>query len=158
MGRFGTAMQIVLAEDNLGDIALVRLALKKAEVDCDLRVFSDGARAIAFLEQIDNNPESEPLDLLLLDMHLPMRDGEEILKCLRSTDHYAQTPVVVMTASDAPRDHAHAQTHGAMHYFHKTSDLAAYMRLGVIVRELLSPVRARGSNATEDESDAEDKA
>ena len=44
-------------------------------------------------------------DLLLLDMHLPKYNGEEILKCLRSTERYAQIPVVVMTSSDAPADH-----------------------------------------------------
>jgi DNA-binding response OmpR family regulator len=54
----------------------------------------------------DANPNAGPIDLLLLVVLLPNRNGEEILKRLRSSDHCAQTPVVVMGASDAPRVHS----------------------------------------------------
>jgi chemotaxis family two-component system response regulator Rcp1 len=133
------ARQIVLAEDNSADVMLVRLALKGSGINCELRVLGDGDRAVAFIEEYDANPAVGPVDLLLLDMHLPKRDGEEILKRLRSSDHCAETPVVVMTASDAPRHHALAQKHAAMHYFRKPSNLAEYMQLGLIVRDLLTP-------------------
>ncbi len=118
---------------------LVRLALKNSGFNCELRVLDDGDKAVNFIVEFDANPDAGPIDLLLLDMHLPKRDGEEILRCLRSSDNYAQTPVVVMTSSDAPRDHAQAQKHAAMHYFRKPSSLAEYMQLGVIIRDLLSP-------------------
>jgi CheY-like chemotaxis protein len=131
------AKQIVLAEDNAADVMLVRLALEGAGLDCELRVLDDGDKAIAFIEEFDSKPDSGPIDLLLLDMHLPKRDGDEILKCLRSSDRSAQTPVVVMTASDAPSDHAQAKKHAAMHYFRKPSNLNEYMQLGIIVRDLL---------------------
>ena len=81
-------------------------------------------------------------DLLLLDMHLPKYDGEEILKRLRSTEHYAQIPVVVMTSSDAPHDHDRAQKHAAMFYFRKPSRLDEFIQLGVIVREILTGKKA----------------
>ena len=132
------AKHIVLAEDNLADVALVRMALKSAGLNCELRVLDDGEKAVTFIEELDANPKAGPIDLLLLDMHLPKCDGEEILKCLRSSDSYARTPVVVMTASDAPRDHAQATKHAAMHYFRKPSNLAEFMQLGIIVRDLLS--------------------
>jgi CheY-like chemotaxis protein len=132
------AKHIVLAEDNLADVALVRMALKSSGLIYDLRVLEDGEKAVTFIEEFDANPTAGPIDLLLLDMHLPKRDGDEILKCLRSSDRYAETPVVVMTASDAPHDHAHVTKHAAMHYFRKPSSLAEYMQLGIIVRDLLS--------------------
>ncbi len=132
------AKHIVLAEDNLADVLLVRMALKSSGLTYDLRVLDDGEKAVTFIEEFDANPKAGPIDLLLLDMHLPRRDGEEILKCLRSSERYAETPVVVMTASDAPRDHAQATKHAAMHYFRKPSTLAEYMQLGIIVRDLLS--------------------
>jgi two-component system, chemotaxis family, response regulator Rcp1 len=145
----GTLMQIVLAEDNSADVMLVRLALESAGIHCDLHILEDGEKAIAFIEELDASPRSRPVDLLLLDMHLPKRDGDEILKRLRSADHYAQTPVIVMTASDAPRDHDQAKKHAAMHYFRKPSNLAEYMQLGVIVRDLLNsqPSAAQDADA-----------
>jgi CheY-like chemotaxis protein len=136
------ARQIVLAEDNSGDVLLVRMALKSSGLNCELRVLDDGDKAVAFIEEFDANPNAGAIDLLLLDMHLPKRDGEEILERLRASDHYAQTPVVVMTASDAPHDHAQAKKHAAMHYFRKPSNLDEYMQLGSIVRDLLSPDHA----------------
>lgn len=60
-------------------------------------------------------------------MHLPRHDGEDILKRLRSTEHCAQTPVVVVTASDAPQDHDVAEKHAAMHYFREPPSLDQFM-------------------------------
>src|SRR5579862_6098678 len=93
--------KILLAEDNTSDVALVREALRTHEVDCVLHVIPDGAQVIHWLDTLDSDPDSAPLDLLLLDMHLPKFDGRDILKRLRSTERYAQTPVVVMTALDS---------------------------------------------------------
>lgn len=132
------ARKIVLAEDSPADVMLVRLALEVSGLDCELRVLDNGDEAIRFIEECDANPNAGPIDLLLLDMHLPARDGEEILRRLRSTEHYGQTPVVVITASDAPGDHSQAQKHAAIHYFRKPFNLDEYMQLGVIVRDLLS--------------------
>ncbi len=136
------AFQIILAEDNPADVMLVRMALRDARVNCDLRVLQDGEQVVAFLDAIDQAIDADPkagpvIDLLLLDMHLPKHDGEHILKRLRSTEHFAQTRVIVMTASDAPRDHANAERHAALHYFRKAPTLAEFMELGVIVRDLL---------------------
>jgi CheY-like chemotaxis protein len=145
-------LQILLAEDNAADIMLVREALKEQHLDCTLHVISDGAEAIAFLERLDRDPKAHGLDLLLLDMHLPKCDGEDILKRLRSTELNAQTPVIVMTASASPRDRVTAEKHAAMHYFNKPSDLSEFMKLGLLVREILtnkpaSTDRKRGSAA-----------
>jgi CheY-like chemotaxis protein len=134
-----TAKYIVLAEDNSADVMLVRLALKSSGLNCELRVLDDGDKAVAFIEEFDANPNAGPIDVLLLDMHLPKRDGEDILNRLRSSDRYAQTPVVVMTGSDAPRDHVQATKHAATHYFRKPYSLAEFMQLGIIVRDILSP-------------------
>lgn len=132
------AKNIVLAEDNSADIIVVRLALKSSGLDCEPHVLDDGEKAITFIEEPDANPAAGVVDLLLPDMHLPGSGGDEILERLRASDDHARTPVVVMTASDAPRDHAQAQEYAAMHYFQKPSDLAGYMHPGIIVRDLLS--------------------
>ena len=131
---------ILLAEDSSADVGLVRLALRDESLDHILHVAKDGEEAIVFIQDADRGSKSPPLDLLLLDMHLPKHNGEEILKCLRSTEHYAQTPVIVMSSSDAPADHETAQKHAALIYFRKPSTLAEFIELGKIVKNILTGV------------------
>ena len=134
-------LHLALAEDNPDDVLLVRMALRDAGLNCTLHVFHDGEQAISFFETLDRHSTQPSIDLLLLDLHLPKRDGEEILKRLRSTERSAQTPVVVMTSSSAPHDYEKAQKNAAVYYFEKPSSAAEYMRLGGIVREVLLPAK-----------------
>ncbi|HEY1340441.1 MAG TPA: response regulator [Bryobacteraceae bacterium] len=137
MNKASAGCEILLAEDNAADITLVREALREHRLDCALHVMRDGAQAIAFLERLDADPGEPRLDLVLVDMHLPKRDGEDILRRLRSTERYAQTPVIVMTASDSPDDRQRAEKHAALHYFRKPSSLTEFIELGAIVRSIL---------------------
>jgi CheY-like chemotaxis protein len=130
--------QILLAEDSAADVGIVRIALRDQDLDHVLHVARDGAEAIAFIERADGDRKAQGPDLLLLDMHLPKYDGEEILKRLRSTELYAQIPVVVMTSSEAPRDYERAQKHAPLIYFRKPSSLDEFIKLGVIVRDILT--------------------
>ncbi|HLG98635.1 MAG TPA: response regulator [Bryobacteraceae bacterium] len=128
---------ILLAEDSPADVGIVRLALRDQNLDHVLYVARDGEEAIAFIENADSDAKAPGPDLLLLDMHLPRYNGEQILERLRSTERYAQTPVVVMTSSLAPEDQARAQKHAALFYFRKPSRLDEFVQLGVIVRDIL---------------------
>ena len=130
--------QILLAEDSAADVGIVRIALRDQGLDHVLHVARDGEEAISFIQKADKDRKAPGPDLLLLDMHLPKYNGEEILKCLRSTELYAQIPVVVMTSSDAPADHDRAQKHAAMFYFRKPSRLDEFIQLGIIVRDILT--------------------
>ena len=129
---------ILLAEDSAADVGIVRIALRDENLPHVLHVAKDGAEAISYILEADRNTNNPGLDLLLLDMHLPKHDGEEVLKCLRSTERYAQTPVVVMSSSDAPADHQTAQRHAALIYFRKPSRLTDFIELGKIVRDVLT--------------------
>ena len=95
--------EILIAEDNPADVALVREALKLHGLDCVLRVLRDGEQALALLDSLDRDPKVPRVDLLILDMHLPKYDGEEILKRLRSTGHYAQLPVIPVGSRRRPQ-------------------------------------------------------
>lgn len=130
--------QILLAEDSAADVGIVRIALRDQGIDHVLHIARDGEEAISFIEKADNDRKAPGPDLLLLDMHLPKYNGEEILKYLRSTERYAQIPVVVMTSSDAPADHERALKHAALFYFRKPSRLDEFVQLGVIVRDILT--------------------
>lgn len=139
--------QILLAEDSAADVGIVRIALRDQGFDHVLHVARDGEEAISFISKADRDRQAPGPDLLLLDMHLPKYNGEEILKCLRSTESYAQIPVVVMTSSDAPADHARAQKHAALFYFRKPSRLDEFTQLGIIVRDILTGKKSLAADA-----------
>jgi two-component system, chemotaxis family, response regulator Rcp1 len=128
---------ILVAEDSAADVALVRITLQNQGLDHVLHVASDGEAAISFIAQADATPGAPGPDLVLLDMHLPKYDGEAILRHLRSSERYGQTPVVVMTSSDASTDHDVAEKHAALFYFRKPSSLNEFKHLGMIVRNIL---------------------
>src|ERR1041385_4722649 len=130
--------QILLVEDSAADVNIVRIALRDQGLDHVLHVARDGEEAISFIQKADNDRKPPGPDLLLLDLHLPKYNGEEVLKCLRSTESYAQVPVVVMTSSDAPADHERSEEHAALFYFRKPSRLDEFIQLGVIVRDILT--------------------
>lgn len=130
--------QIVLAEDNPADVMLVRMALRDGGLNCALTVVEDGEKALRLIEQLDQDSKALPIDLLLLDLHLPKHDGADILKRLRSSERNALAPVIVMTASQAPQDYEMAQKHAAIHYFQKPASLAGFMQLGAIVHAVLT--------------------
>jgi CheY-like chemotaxis protein len=137
--------QIVVAEDNHADIMLIQEALKMHGVDCEIAVITDGAEAIRYFRVLDLDSRSPVPDLVLLDMHLPKCDGEDILKALRSTERIAQTPVLIMTGSATSEIEKIAQKHAALHYFKKPSTWMQFAELGTIVRNLLEGPEANHS-------------
>ena len=129
--------QIVLAEDNPADVGLVRYALREHAIDCELRVISDGEEVVSFIDHLDVDSKIPCPDLLLLDLHLPKRDGNEILKHLRSSERCGRTPVVVFTSSHESWDLQNAERDAALHFFKKPASLDQFMRLGNIIKEVI---------------------
>jgi CheY-like chemotaxis protein len=138
-------LKIVLAEDNPHDVLLVRKALTDAGMNFDLRVLADGEQAVRFIDCLDEDPGAPTIDLFLLDVNLPKRDGEEILKRLRTTRRCAETPVILMTGSYAPQVRENAQKDEAAYYFRKPSTLAEYMNLGNVARHVLTSRKSIGN-------------
>jgi len=130
--------QIVLAEYNLADVRLVREAFREHAVVCDLHVIHDGQDALAFIARLDHDENLRCPDLILLDLHLPKCNGEEILQRLRASERCARTPVVLLSSSDSPRDLKQAETNAESHFFRKPNSLEQFMELGGIVKEILS--------------------
>jgi CheY-like chemotaxis protein len=128
---------ILLAEDNPADVRLVREALEDRAVTYRLHVAADGDQAIKFIEQVERNSTASCPKLLLLDLHLPGQDGEAILRRLRASERCGQTPVVILTSSDSPRDREKAAANAALHYFCKPSTLEQFLQLGDIVAAIL---------------------
>ena len=119
---------IVLAEDNPADVYLVREALEEQQIGCDLEVFFDGEQTSEFFTKLDASSSYSCPRLLLLDLHLPKRDGEGTLKHL--SERCGQTPVVVLASSSSPRDYETVSRHAALYYFQKPSSLEQFMNGG----------------------------
>jgi len=132
-------VNILLIEDAEPDVFLVREALKTAGLNFELSVLDDGEKAIEFIDRLDANHADDCPQLVLLDLNLPKRSGDQILDYMRHSQRCKDIPVVVVTSSDSPRDRAAAARLGATRYFRKPSRLDEFMQLGPIVRELVEP-------------------
>ena len=134
-------VQILLAEDNDGDVLLVRKALDEFVGGYQLLLARNGEEALQILERAGVDSSAPCPDFAVLDLNLPRCSGIQILKRLRKTPRCAAAPVIVFTSSDSPQDKAEAFRLGANRYFQKPTDLDGFMQLGRLVKESL-PDRA----------------
>jgi CheY-like chemotaxis protein len=97
-------VNILLVEDNPGDVRLTVEVLKEAKVLNTLEVAEDGADALAFLRNEGRYNEKPKPDLILLDLNLPGMDGRELLAIVKEDPELKRIPVVILTSSDAESD------------------------------------------------------
>lgn len=95
---------ILLVEDNPGDVRLTREAFKEGAIDNDLHVVTDGADALDFLYRRGDYEEAPRPHLVLLDLNLPEVDGLEVLEEIKSDPDLKHLPVVILTSSAAEED------------------------------------------------------
>ncbi|WP_049922668.1 response regulator [Halopiger djelfimassiliensis] len=96
--------QILLVEDNPGDVRLTEEAFKQGRIENDLYVVSDGTEALEFLYRRGEYADAPRPDLILLDLNLPRTDGEEVLEELKEDSELRSIPVIVLTSSRAEED------------------------------------------------------
>lgn len=97
-------IDILLVEDNPGDIRLTQEVLKEGKIKNKLSVVMDGEEAISFLKKIGKYKDVSTPDLILLDLNLPKKDGREVLAEIKSNPKFSSIPVVILTTSDAEKD------------------------------------------------------
>lgn len=133
--------KILLVEDNPNDVELLRMALREAQVDCELTVIEDGGEALAFVKQ-QAAPDARP-DLAILDLNLPRRDGVEVLHGMRANPLFSDVPVAVLSSSSLPRERARVEALHIRRYMLKPSDLEEFLKIGGAVKELLAETPRR---------------
>jgi CheY-like chemotaxis protein len=101
---FGRPVEILLVEDNPGDVRLTQEALNDAKVLNRVSVVPDGEAALAFLRQEGSYAQAVRPDIILLDLNLPRKDGREVLAEVKADPHLRRIPVVVLTTSAAEQD------------------------------------------------------
>lgn len=125
--RMGRPIEILLVEDNPGDVRLTQEALKENKVANNLHVVNNGIEAVAFLNRENSYTAVPRPDLILLDLNLPKKDGREVLADIKSDMHLRQIPVVVLTTSDAEEDISKAYDLHANCYVTKPVDLEKFI-------------------------------
>jgi CheY-like chemotaxis protein len=128
---------ILLVEDSSADAYLVRESLTKHLKDFELQVVNDGEKAFKLIEAADLDASLPCPSLMLLDLNLPKRSGQEILRRFRQSPRCGHVPVVILTSSDSPADRAETARLGATAYFRKPPDLEEFMQIGVVVERVL---------------------
>jgi len=126
--------EILLAEDNPGDVELIHEAFQTGKVLNHISLATDGEEAMAFLNHGRGYESAPHPDLILLDLNIPKKDGFEVLKEIREHPRLSRVPVIILTSSQADRDIV------------KSYDLRANCIISkpVDVDEFLSMVRATG--------------
>ncbi|OED35357.1 hypothetical protein AB833_30830 [Chromatiales bacterium (ex Bugula neritina AB1)] len=96
--------EILLVEDNEGDIELTREAFEEAKFRNNLHIAVDGDEALDYLFRRNGNEEAITPDIVLLDLNLPGTDGREVLETIKQSDELKRIPVIVLTSSQADKD------------------------------------------------------
>ena len=123
----GDAIEILLVEDNPGDVRLTKEALREAKVRNRLHVAGDGIDALEML-RADGDGRVRP-DIILLDLNLPRKDGREVLADLKSDPELRRIPVVVVTSSEAEQDVLRSYDLHANCYITKPVDLEQFLEV-----------------------------
>lgn len=128
--------KIFLAEDNPGDVFLVRRALDFYRIEYELSLATNGEEAISLVRKAEDGEFL--IDLMLVDLNLPRYDGGQIVTAARSGKILGKTPIIILTSSDSPHDRFRLSQLGASLYFRKPADLNAFMEVGKLVQDVIT--------------------
>jgi chemotaxis family two-component system response regulator Rcp1 len=122
-----TAPEVLLVDDNPADIDLTSDVLAKSKRHFHVNVVSDGQEAISFLRREGKYAKAPALDLVVLDLNLPRKDGRQVLSDIKSDPALAKIPVVIFTTSQANSDISRSYELGANCYLRKPGNLADFV-------------------------------
>jgi len=123
----GRSVEILLVEDNPGDVRLTREALREGKVRNNLHVTGDGVEALQFLRREGEFAQAVGPDLILLDLNLPKKDGRELLSDIKADDDLKRIPVVILTTSKDEADILKSYNLHANCYITKPVDLEQFI-------------------------------
>jgi CheY-like chemotaxis protein len=133
VARSGKVIDVLLVEDDPGDVLMTREAFEDNKVANRLAVVSDGVSALAFLRKEGEHADAPTPDLVLLDLNLPRMDGREVLEAMKGDDALRSIPVVVLTTSEAEEDVVRSYSLHANAYVTKPVDFDRFIE---VVRQI----------------------
>ncbi len=122
-------VEILMAEDNPGDVRLMLEALRQYKVRNQLHVVEDGEAALAFLRREAPYAQAPRPDLVLLDLNMPRKGGLEVLASIKADPSLRRIPVVILTSSGAERDVVSSYDQHANCYIIKPLDLEQFIQV-----------------------------
>ena len=127
--RAAPPVEILLVEENPGDVRLTREALKEGKVYSNLHWAKDGVEALQFLKREGKHDTAPRPDIILLDLNLPKKDGREVLAVIKKDSVLKHIPVVVLTTSEAEEDVLKSYELHANCYVTKPVDLEKFIHV-----------------------------
>ena len=128
-------IDIMLVEDNPGDVRLIVEAFKEDKLRNNLDVVGDGVEALAFLHRKGKYANVRRPDLILLDLNLPRKDGRQTLAEIKADENLRRIPVVILTTSKAEEDILKAYEFNANCYITKPIGLDQFIKVVKSVKE-----------------------
>lgn len=142
-------LEILLVEDNPGDIRLIKEILKETKIQNNIQVAMDGEAALKLLFNLDSLNTAPRPDLILLDLNLPKIDGRELLSEIKDNDDLKSIPVVILTTSTAEEDIIETYKNHANSYITKPVDLDHFIMVVESIKDFwLSIVQLPRSEET----------
>jgi CheY-like chemotaxis protein len=129
----GTPIEVLLVEDDPGDVLMTQEAFADHKVRNNLTVVADGAEALSYLRREGAYANAVRPDLILLDLNLPRRDGREVLAEIKKDDELCRIPVVVLTTSSADEDILRSYQLHANAYVTKPVDFERFL---AVIRQI----------------------
>jgi len=125
----GKPIEILLVEDNPGDVRLTKEALKESKIINNLHVVMDGEEAMKYLLKQGEYKENPKPDIILLDLNLPKKNGREVLAEIKEKKELRYIPVVILTSSEADEDIVKTYELHANCYITKPVDLDQFSKV-----------------------------
>jgi two-component system, chemotaxis family, response regulator Rcp1 len=129
------SIEVLLVEDNPGDIRLIKEALNDAKIHVHITVARDGVEALELLRREGNYATAVVPDLILLDLNLPRMSGHDVLATIKQDEGLRRIPVVIVTSSKADQDIAASYDLHANCFVTKPVDLDQFFNVVQAIRE-----------------------
>ncbi len=129
IGTLGRPVEILLVEDNYGDVLLTKEAFRTAKIANQISVAGDGEEALSMLRQQGKHAGQTAPDVILLDLNLPRVDGREVLEQIKGDATLHKIPVVVLTSSNAHSDIVKSYDLNANSYIVKPVNFASLQKI-----------------------------
>ncbi len=127
--RDGDPIDILLVEDNPGDVRLTEMAFEDGCINNTLHVVMDGEAALDFLFRRGEHEDAPRPDIVLLDLNLPKIDGHEVLQEIRNDDELQTLPVIILTSSESKDDIVESYELNSNAYITKPVTAADFLQL-----------------------------
>lgn len=125
----GEPVEILLVEDDEGDVVLTKESLNEAKIRNNLSVVRDGEQALDYLHKRNGFEDARRPHVILLDLNLPRKDGRQVLEEVKSDPSLKTIPVVILTTSDAEQDVVSSYSLNANCYIRKPVDLDEFSKV-----------------------------